>query len=107
MAAGERQVSSMQFDGIFLGRNHQFAIMTCLMEPFQCFRAVFLVVGQKNLGLQVNAGHGLNRQNINDIASLSQLRELNIGHAIIADSVFMGLEASVREYKRLMLEARI
>ena len=60
-----------------------------------------------NIGLQVNAGHGLNRQNIHDIASLSQLCELNIGHAIIADSVFMGLEASVREYKRLMLEARV
>ena len=60
-----------------------------------------------NIGLQVNAGHGLNRQNIHDIASLSRLRELNIGHAIIADSVFMGLEASVREYKRLMLEARM
>jgi len=60
-----------------------------------------------NIGLKVNAGHGLNRQNIHDIACLSQLRELNIGHAIIADSVFMGLEASVREYKRLMLEARM
>lgn len=60
-----------------------------------------------NIGLQVNAGHGLNRQNIHDIACLSQLRELNIGHAIIADSVFMGLETSVREYKRLMLEARM
>ena len=60
-----------------------------------------------NIGLQVNAGHGLNRQNIHDIACLPQLRELNIGHAIIADSVFMGLEASVREYKRLMLEARM
>ena len=60
-----------------------------------------------NIGLQVNAGHGLNRQNIHDIARLSPLRELNIGHAIIADSVFMGLEASVREYKRLMLEARM
>ena len=60
-----------------------------------------------NIGLQVNAGHGLNRQNIHDIACLPQLQELNIGHAIIADSVFMGLEASVREYKRLMLEARM
>ena len=60
-----------------------------------------------NIGLQVNAGHGLNRQNIHDIACLSPLRELNIGHAIIADSVFMGLEASVREYKRLMFEARM
>ena len=59
-----------------------------------------------NIGLQVNAGHGLNRQNIHDIASLPMVRELNIGHAIIADSVFMGLEKSIIEYKRLMREAR-
>ncbi|HHO58682.1 MAG TPA: pyridoxine 5'-phosphate synthase, partial [Thiotrichales bacterium] len=42
------------------------------------------------LGLQVNAGHGLNRQNIRPVASIAVIRELNIGHAIIADSVFMG-----------------
>ena len=59
-----------------------------------------------NLGLQVNAGHGLNRQNIADIACLQMVRELNIGHAIIADSVFMGIEKSVREYKKLMVAAR-
>ena len=58
------------------------------------------------IGLQVNAGHGLNRQNIHDIARLSVVRELNIGHAIIADSVFMGLENAVREYKKLMIKAR-
>ena len=59
-----------------------------------------------NIGLQVNAGHGLNRQNIHDIASLQLIRELNIGHAIIADSVFMGLEKTIVEYKRLMKESR-
>ncbi|MBE9568248.1 MAG: pyridoxine 5'-phosphate synthase [Proteobacteria bacterium] len=59
------------------------------------------------LGLQVNAGHGLNRQNIHDIACLEIIRELNIGHAIIADSVFMGLEKAVAEYKRLMRAARV
>lgn len=59
-----------------------------------------------NIGLRVNAGHGLNRQNIHDIASLKLVRELNIGHAIIADSVFMGLENTVAEYKKLMREAR-
>ena len=59
-----------------------------------------------NAGLQVNAGHGLNRQNIHDIASLKNVRELNIGHALIADSVFMGLEGAVHEYKKLMREAR-
>lgn len=60
-----------------------------------------------NIGLQVNAGHGLNRQNLYDIACLQVVRELNIGHALIADSIFMGLDASVREYKRLMREARV
>jgi len=59
-----------------------------------------------SLGLQVNAGHGLNRQNIQPIAGLHLVRELNIGHAIIADSVFMGLEKAVAEYKKLMHEAR-
>lgn len=60
-----------------------------------------------DLGLQVNAGHGLNRQNIDEIAGLKMVQELNIGHAIIADSIFMGLENAVTEYKRLMYEARL
>jgi pyridoxine 5-phosphate synthase len=59
-----------------------------------------------NIGLQVNAGHGLNRQNIQDIACLKMVRELNIGHALIADSIFMGMENAVGEYKKLMREAR-
>jgi pyridoxine 5-phosphate synthase len=59
-----------------------------------------------SLGLQVNAGHGLNRQNIHDIACIQQIRELNIGHAIIADSIFMGLENVIRDYKKLMHNAR-
>jgi pyridoxine 5-phosphate synthase len=59
-----------------------------------------------SIGLQVNAGHGLNRENIVDIARLPMIKELNIGHAIIADSIFMGIEESVKEYKRLMIESR-
>lgn len=61
----------------------------------------------EKIGLQVNAGHGLNRQNVHEIAALPQLRELNIGHAIIADSIFMGLDKVICEYRRLMREARI
>jgi len=57
-------------------------------------------------GLQVNAGHGLNYHNVQAIAANPLLVELNIGHAIIADAVFRGLAGSVREMKRLMLEAR-
>lgn len=59
------------------------------------------------LGLQVNAGHGLNYQNVADIASLPDIRELNIGHAIVARAVFTGLQESVREMKHLMLTARM
>lgn len=57
-------------------------------------------------GLQVNAGHGLHYHNVKSIAVNPQVSELNIGHAIIADSIFNGLAYSVREMKRLMLEAR-
>jgi pyridoxine 5-phosphate synthase len=57
-------------------------------------------------GLIVNAGHGLNYQNVQAIARIPQMNELNIGHGIVARSIFMGLEGAVREMKRLMIEAR-
>ena len=57
-------------------------------------------------GLQVNAGHGLNYQNVHYVAALEPVRELNIGHAIVARAVFTGLAAAVREMKRLMRAAR-
>ncbi len=57
-------------------------------------------------GLQVNAGHGLNYDNVMPIASLATIRELNIGHAIVAQAVFTGMESAVREMKRLMTTAR-
>ncbi len=57
-------------------------------------------------GLTVNGGHGLNYQNVQPIAAMPEFHELNIGHAIIARAVFMGLENAVREMKRLMLAAR-
>jgi pyridoxine 5-phosphate synthase len=58
-------------------------------------------------GLQVNAGHGLHVHNVQPIARNPKIVELNIGHAIIADAVFNGLASSVREMKRLMVEARM
>ncbi len=57
-------------------------------------------------GLQVNAGHGLNYQNVSAIAEIPQLVELNIGHAIISRAFFTGLQEAVREMKRLMVIAR-
>ncbi len=58
-----------------------------------------------DLGLQVNAGHGLNYHNVQDVAAILGITELNIGHAIIARAVFMGLQEAVREMKSLMIEA--
>lgn len=57
-------------------------------------------------GLQVNAGHGLHYHNTTPIAAITDIRELNIGHAIIARAVFSGLQEAVREMKRVMNEAR-
>ncbi len=56
-----------------------------------------------DIGLRVNAGHGLHYHNVRPIASLPAVRELNIGHAIIARAVFTGLGNAVREMKQLML----
>ncbi|CUS49129.1 MAG: pyridoxine 5'-phosphate synthase PdxJ [Idiomarinaceae bacterium HL-53] len=58
------------------------------------------------LGLVVNAGHGLHYHNTQAIARIPELYELNIGHAIIARSVFCGLAEAVREMKQLMMQAR-
>ncbi|MDQ7050042.1 MAG: pyridoxine 5'-phosphate synthase [Enterobacterales bacterium] len=60
----------------------------------------------KDLGLMVNAGHGLHYHNVTAIAAIDGIYELNIGHSIIARSVFVGLEKSVAQMKQLMIEAR-
>ncbi|MCL4525414.1 MAG: pyridoxine 5'-phosphate synthase [Gammaproteobacteria bacterium] len=59
-----------------------------------------------SLGLQVNAGHGLDYHNVQAVAAISNIRELNIGHAIVAHAVFVGMATAVADMKRLMLEAR-
>jgi len=58
------------------------------------------------IGLQVNAGHGLHYHNVQPIAAIPEIVELNIGHAIIARALFSGLGAAVKEMKMLMIEAR-
>ncbi len=56
-------------------------------------------------GLIVNAGHGLNYQNVEPVAAISGLTELNIGHSIISRAMFTGLKSAVAEMKALMLQA--
>lgn len=55
----------------------------------------------QNFGLKVNAGHGLNYQNVKRMHEIPNLVELNIGHSIIARSIFVGLEQAVKEMKIL------
>jgi len=59
-----------------------------------------------SLGLTVNAGHGLNYHNVEPIAAIPEIIELNIGHAIVARAVMDGLAKAVRDMKELMRAAR-
>jgi pyridoxine 5-phosphate synthase len=52
--------------------------------------------------LQVNAGHGLHYQNVGDIAAIKGMKELNIGHAIVAEAIFLGMKNAVAEMKRVI-----
>ena len=60
-----------------------------------------------DLGLEVHAGHGLNFENVGPIAAIPELVELNIGHFLIGEAVFVGLEAAIREMRRQMNLARM
>jgi pyridoxine 5-phosphate synthase len=58
------------------------------------------------LGLSVHAGHGLHYHNVQPVAAIREIIELNIGHALVARAIFAGLPGAVREMKALMLAAR-
>jgi len=58
----------------------------------------------KDIGLEVAAGHGLNYQNIYEILKIKEISELNIGHSIIANSIFTGLYEAVRKMKEIILK---
>ena len=58
-------------------------------------------------GLKVNAGHGLHYTNVQAIAAIPEIAELNIGHAIVAHAVFIGWQNAVKEMKSIMVAARL
>ncbi|HEX5484779.1 MAG TPA: pyridoxine 5'-phosphate synthase [Limnobacter sp.] len=58
-------------------------------------------------GLRVNAGHGLNYENVSAIAAIESITELNIGHSIVANSVFLGWEGAIRTMKEKMVTSRL
>ena len=60
----------------------------------------------KSLGLEVHAGHGLTYNTVTPIASLPEVMELNIGHFLIGEAIFLGLHAAIKDMRRLMINAR-
>lgn len=73
------------------------------LELVKIKRSVAHAAGE---GLHVNAGHGLHYHNVQPIAAIKEIVELNIGHAIIGRALFSGLDQAVSDMKKLMLEAR-
>ena len=57
-------------------------------------------------GVEPHAGHGLTFENVAPVAAIPELAELNIGHFLIGEAIFIGLEAAILEMRRLMDEAR-
>ncbi|HEX7908337.1 MAG TPA: pyridoxine 5'-phosphate synthase, partial [Paraburkholderia sp.] len=70
-------------------------------------RVVRAVEFGATLGIKVNAGHGLHYTNVQQIAAIEGIVELNIGHAIVAHAIFAGWENAVREMKAIMVAARL
>lgn len=58
------------------------------------------------LGLEIHAGHGLSFETVSEIAAITEVIELNIGHFLVGEAIFVGLESSIRRMRALMDEAR-
>ena len=59
-----------------------------------------------NYGIEVHAGHGLNFNNVVQISKIIQIKELNIGHFIIGEAIFLGLETTIQEMRRVISHSR-
>ena len=107
--ANEQQIDAAKASGAPLIELHtgQYAEAETLVEQATELRKI--AEGARyaaGLGLQVNAGHGLHYHNTLEIAQIAQIGELNIGHAIIARAVLVGLETAVRDMKNILNKAR-
>ena len=60
----------------------------------------------KSLGLDVHAGHGLNYNNVVEIAKIIEITELNIGHFVIGEAIFTGIEMAIKTMRKIINDAR-
>lgn len=75
-------------------------------RDYELSRLIDAARAASKMGLKVNAGHGLNYQNIFEVAAIKEIEEFNIGHSIVARAVFVGLERAVREMVELLRYSR-
>lgn len=106
--ADEQQILAVKRAGatvIELHTGHYAAAETVQEQTLELERIRKAAAFAQKQGLVVNAGHGLNYHNVEAIAAIPGINELNIGHAIVAHALFVGLENAVAEMKALMLGA--
>ena len=106
--ADERQLDAAAASGAPVVELHTGAYVDASGEQqsAELKRVVDATAYGHNLGLVINAGHGLHYENVVPVAAIAQIIELNIGHAIVARAVFSGFSNAVRDMKRLMIDAR-
>ena len=105
-AAQIRAAADCQAPVIEIHTGHYANAHTAAAQQQELARISHAVELGASLGLQVNAGHGLDYHNVTAIAALPDIRELNIGHAIVAQAIFSGLHTAVATMKQTMQAAR-
>ena len=90
-----------------LFRSGTYADASWADQPVELARITEGAATARHLGLRVNAGHGLTYQNVEPIAAIPGMEELNIGHTIVARAVAVGLQQAVREMKALIQNPRL
>ena len=88
----------MEYDSALFFASHQ-------LQPFQSLKEMASLA--HSLGLEVHAGHGLTFETVSPIAELPEVVELNIGHFLIGESIFLGLREAIIKMRELMDKARL
>ena len=102
LAAKRLEVNAVEF------HTGKYANAQSASQKIVCFSHLSnMVKVASELGLTVNAGHGLTRFNVGKIASINLLNELNVGHSLVARSIMIGLPDAVREFRQIMLRGSV
>lgn len=106
--ADEKQIRAAVAAGAPVVEIHtgHYAELTGKAQEKECARIAEAADLAYSLGLEVHAGHGLNYENVGAIAVIPQIKELNIGHFLIGEALFIGLEAAIKKMRKMMDRTR-